>query len=106
MHDIGDTGTQAKSGNIELFYSCMYMLGCKVALERDLSIGAIFRRKSYLYVLVPLILSTGQKRHVVISMSPSIYIICILRSSPGYLYSSNPPDFPIRWFPNPAAELP
>jgi hypothetical protein len=34
------------------------MLGCKVALEQDLSIGAIFRRKKYLYV--PLILSTGQ----------------------------------------------
>jgi hypothetical protein len=34
------------------------MLGCKVALEQDLSIGAIFRRKNYLYV--PLILSIGQ----------------------------------------------
>ena len=51
--DIGDT--QAKSGNIELFY--VHMLGWKVALEQDLSIGAIFRRKNYLYV--PLILSTG-----------------------------------------------
>jgi hypothetical protein len=30
----------------------------KVALEQDLSIGAIFRLKNYLYV--PLILSTGQ----------------------------------------------
>jgi hypothetical protein len=35
----------------------MYMLGCKVALEQDLSIGAIFRRKNYLDV--PVILSTG-----------------------------------------------
>jgi hypothetical protein len=35
----------------------MYMLGCKVALEHDLSIGAIFRRKTYLDV--PVILSTG-----------------------------------------------
>ena len=37
----------------------MYMLGCKVALdlEQDLSIGAIFRRKTYLGV--PVILSTG-----------------------------------------------
>ncbi len=26
----------------------MYMLGYKVALEQDLSIGAIFRRKKYL----------------------------------------------------------
>jgi hypothetical protein len=34
------------------------MLGYKVALEQDLSIGTIFRRKNYLYV--PLILSTGQ----------------------------------------------
>jgi hypothetical protein len=33
------------------------MLGCKVALEQDLSIGAIFRRKNYLYE--HLILSTG-----------------------------------------------
>ena len=37
----------------------MYMLGCKVALEQDLSNGAIFRGKNYLYVLVPLVLSTG-----------------------------------------------
>jgi hypothetical protein len=36
----------------------MYMLGCKVALEQDVSIGAIFRRKNYLDVRV--ILSTGQ----------------------------------------------
>ena len=34
----------------------MYMLGCKVVLEQDLSIGAILRRKTYLDVLV--ILST------------------------------------------------
>ena len=40
--DIGDT--QAKSGNIEL---SMYMLGCKVALEQDLSIGAIFSGRKY-----------------------------------------------------------
>ena len=42
----------------EILNFSMYMLGCKVALEQDLSIGAIFRRKNYLYV--PLILSTGQ----------------------------------------------
>ena len=36
----------------------MQMLGCKVALEQDLSIGAIFRRKNYLDV--PAILSTGR----------------------------------------------
>ena len=41
----------------EILNFSMYMLGCKVALEQDLSIGAIFRRKNYLYV--PLILSTG-----------------------------------------------
>jgi hypothetical protein len=35
----------------------MYMLGCKVALEQDLSIGTISRRKNHLYV--PFILSTG-----------------------------------------------
>ena len=35
----------------------MHMLGCKVALEQDQSIGAIFRRKTYLDV--PAILSTG-----------------------------------------------
>ena len=35
----------------------MYVLVCKVALEQDLSIGAIFRRKTYLDV--PVILSTG-----------------------------------------------
>jgi hypothetical protein len=35
----------------------MYMLGCKVALEQDLSIGAIFRGKTYLDV--PVSLSTG-----------------------------------------------
>ena len=40
--DIGDT--QANSGNIEL---SMYMLGCKVALEQDLSIDTIFRGKHY-----------------------------------------------------------
>ena len=33
------------------------MLGCKVALEQNLSIGAIFRRNDYLDV--PVILSTG-----------------------------------------------
>ena len=37
----------------------MYMLGCKVALEQDLSIGAIFRRETYWDV--PLILSTRPK---------------------------------------------
>ena len=42
----------------EILNFCMQMLGCKVALEQDLSIGAIFRSKNYLYV--PLILSTGQ----------------------------------------------
>jgi hypothetical protein len=41
----------------EILNFSMYMLGYKVALEQDLSIGAIFRRKKYLYV--PLILSTG-----------------------------------------------
>ena len=41
----------------EILNFSMYMLGCKVALEQDLSIGAIFRRKNYLDV--PLILSTG-----------------------------------------------
>jgi len=35
----------------------MYMLVCKVALEQDVSIGAIFRRKNYLGV--PVTLSTG-----------------------------------------------
>ena len=35
----------------------MYMLVCKVALEQDVSIGAIFRRKNYLDV--PVVLSTG-----------------------------------------------
>ena len=37
---------------------CMQMLGCKVALEQDLSMGAIFRRKNYQDV--PLNLSTRQ----------------------------------------------
>ena len=37
---------------------CMQMLGCKVALEQDLSIGTIFRRKNYQDV--PLNLSTRQ----------------------------------------------
>ena len=37
---------------------CMQMLGCKVALEQDLSIGTIFRRKNY--PDVPLNLSTRQ----------------------------------------------
>jgi hypothetical protein len=41
----------------EILNFSMYMLGCKVALDQDLSIGAIFRRKNYLDVLV--ILSTG-----------------------------------------------
>jgi hypothetical protein len=41
----------------EILDFLMYMLGCKVALEQDLSIGAIFRRKTYLDVHV--ILSTG-----------------------------------------------
>jgi hypothetical protein len=36
----------------------MYLLACKVALEQDLSIGAIFRGKNYLDV--PAILSTGR----------------------------------------------
>jgi hypothetical protein len=36
----------------------MQMLGCKVALEQDLSIGTIFRRKNY--PDVPLNLSTRQ----------------------------------------------
>ena len=40
----------------EILNFSMYMLGCKVALEQDLSIGAIFRRKTYWDV--PLILST------------------------------------------------
>ena len=35
----------------------MYMLGCKVAVDQDLSIGAIFRRRTSLDV--PVILSTG-----------------------------------------------
>ena len=34
----------------EILNFCMQMLGCKVALEQDLSIGAIFRRKQYLDV--------------------------------------------------------
>jgi hypothetical protein len=37
---------------------CMQMLGCKVALEQDLSIGTIFRRSNYQDV--PLNLSTRQ----------------------------------------------
>ena len=41
----------------EILNFSMYMLGCKVALEQDLSIGAIFRRKNYLYV--PLTFKTG-----------------------------------------------
>jgi hypothetical protein len=41
----------------EILNFSMYMLGCKVALEQDLSIGAIFRRKNYLDV--PVISSTG-----------------------------------------------
>jgi hypothetical protein len=41
----------------EILNFSMYMLGCKVALEQDLSIGPIFRRKNYLDV--PVILSTG-----------------------------------------------
>ena len=31
----------------EILNFSMYMLGCKVALEQDLSIGTIFRRKNY-----------------------------------------------------------
>jgi hypothetical protein len=42
----------------EILNFSMYMLGCKVALEQDLSIGAIVRRKNHLYV--PLISSTGR----------------------------------------------
>jgi hypothetical protein len=38
-------------------YGRFWYLGGKVALEQDLSIGAIFRRKTYLDV--PVILSTG-----------------------------------------------
>ena len=38
---------------------CMHMLGCKVALEQDLSIGTFFRRKNY--PDVPLNSSTRQK---------------------------------------------
>jgi hypothetical protein len=41
----------------EIWNFSMYMLVCEVALEQDLSIGAIFRRKNYLDV--PVILSTG-----------------------------------------------
>jgi hypothetical protein len=41
----------------EILNFSMYILGCKVALEQDLSIGAIFRRKNYLDV--PVIWSTG-----------------------------------------------
>jgi hypothetical protein len=37
---------------------CMHMLGCKVALEQDLSTGTIFRRKNYQDI--PLNLSTRQ----------------------------------------------
>jgi hypothetical protein len=36
----------------EILNFSMYMLGCKVALEQDLSIVAIFRRKKYLDVPV------------------------------------------------------
>jgi hypothetical protein len=42
--------------NQEILNFCMQMLGCKIALERDLSIGAIFRLNKYSDV--PLILST------------------------------------------------
>jgi hypothetical protein len=48
---------QAKSGNMEFFYVHV-SLSSKVALEQDLSIATIFRRKKYLDV--PLILSSGQ----------------------------------------------
>ena len=54
-HDIGDTAVHWLSQEILNF--SMYMLGCKVALEQDLSIGTIFRRKTYQDV--PLILSTA-----------------------------------------------
>ena len=43
----------------EILNFSMYMLGCKVALEQDLSNGAIFRRTSKTYLDVPVILSTG-----------------------------------------------
>ena len=42
----------------EISNLCIQMLGCKVALEQDLSIGATFKRKNFLDVL--LFLSTGQ----------------------------------------------
>ena len=35
----------------EILNFSMYMLGCKVALEPDLSIGALFKRRTYLDVL-------------------------------------------------------
>ena len=43
--------------SLDIFNFSMHMLGCKVALEQDLSIRAIFRHINYSYV--PLILSTG-----------------------------------------------
>jgi hypothetical protein len=47
----------------------MYMLGCKVALEQDLSIGAIFRRKSFFGCTCNFEYRT--KRHVVIPNTPT-----------------------------------
>jgi len=59
-------GCPPKRGYILIFFppengtnrQILLKRNCKVALEQDLSIGVIFRRKNYLYV--PLILSTGQ----------------------------------------------
>jgi hypothetical protein len=59
-------GCPPKRGYILIFFTpengtnrqILLKRNCKVALEQDLSIGVIFRRKNYLYV--PLILSTGQ----------------------------------------------
>jgi hypothetical protein len=44
----------------EILNVCMHMLGRKVALEQDLSIGTIFRRKHYQEV--PLNLRTARTR--------------------------------------------
>ena len=54
--DIDHASRQAISDGTAVFRR-RYKLGYKVALEQDLSIGAIFRRNNYLYV--PLILSAG-----------------------------------------------
>jgi hypothetical protein len=53
----------------EILNFAMYMLGRKVALEHFLSIGAIFRSKTYLDV--PLILSTGPN-----GMYLSVLVLC------------------------------